>query len=291
MVARFAAVIAVVLATALTGTTSAATADLRPAGVVVQHAGHASAKQLPCSPKHGLKLVWHGGPVWSLGLVLIVYWGPWWHSHGQAVKSELSDLYADLGTSKWAATLSQYCGKGGARPAVSYGFLGSVIDDTNPSKSPTDKQLGAVAAAHSCGSELCALTIVVTPHGTAPAFDVKSGSCGHHSWVKIGRAGDVPWVDIPYGIIQRHACGFKLRQGTAGAISVVAGHEWAEAITDPFVSSSTAWATSGRRNDQEVADLCESQKRHHFFILKLKTGSFVMQKLWSNKVGKCVESS
>ena len=50
---------------------------------------------------------------------------------------------------------------------------------------------------------------------------------------------------------------------------------------------------------QEVADLCQPveyrrAKQVNVFLLKLKTGTFMMQKLWSNETGgagKCVEGS
>src|ERR1022692_3493308 len=134
-----------------------------------------------------------------------------------------------------------------------------------------------------------------------------AAACGHHSWTAVRKSGgnpfDQPWIDIPYGIILKsHGCGWKLKQGVPGALSVVAGHEWAEAVTDPFVNSTkksglgTGWATTGLKPNDEAADLCEPGFRFHFFhknsfVLKLKTGSFVMQKLWSNAARKCVKVS
>lgn len=67
-------------------------------------------------------------------------------------------------------------------------------------------------------------------------------------------------------------------------------------MTDPWVGSrrgpgqGTAWAT---RRGNEVPDICEPGKHspNRTFILHLKTGAFIMQKLWSNAAGKCVEGS
>ena len=81
------------------------------------------------------------------------------------------------------------------------------------------------------------------------------------------------------------------------ARSVVAGHEWAEAVTDPYIDGSgkeyqTAWASK----KGEVGDLCEPDRRSKFnianvFTLKLKTGKFAMQKPWSDAANRCVASS
>jgi hypothetical protein len=154
------------------------------------------------------------------------------------------------------------------------------------------------------------MVIVVTPPGSSPAYDTGL-VCGHHSFTTASDDGgtfSLPWIDIPYGHIRKtRGCGWGLERGVAGALSVVAGHELAEAITDPFPNTSaraglgTGWATARRkgRREAEVADLCEPlvhprASQGNVFLLKLKTGIFVMQKLWSNErggEGKCVEGS
>ena len=266
-----------------------------------------TASPLRCSAHRGHTLVYYGGPVEDDGYVNVIYWGSWWSSHGKAIRSELAHLLSGLSSSNWAATLRQYCGTSGP-PMWTLDLLGAVhIDKANPPAAPTSAQFDAevnkwipqpVDADEGT-------YMIVTPPGTAPAFD--AGRCGSHGWTSLKAAGDpyyyLPWMDVPYGIILKtRGCGWNLKQAVAGAVSVVAGHEWAEAMTDPFVNSTKAtaggsgWATTGRKLNVEVADLCEPDFRLHFihenvFVLKLKTGDFVMQKLWSNAAGKCVDDS
>jgi hypothetical protein len=274
------------------------------AGVVSGHVSVGPGKPLSCSPQHGRTLEWLGGPVSTFPFVAVVYWGSWWHHHGKSVMSEINGLYRDLGSTKWAATVTQYCAFGLHAPNGDI-LAATFIDNSDPPRSPTEKQLSAVAVKYYSNPSIDVLgaVAIVTPPGTAPAFDTEDGDCGHHSWATKNSRPDGAWIDIPYGfILSTHGCGWQLKQGAAGALSVVAAHEWAETMTDPLVNSpkgpgeGSAWASGGGK---EVADLCEPGVRFHFFhkntfILHLKTGSFLMQDLWSNaigKVGKCVEGS
>ena len=239
-------------------------------------------------------------------------WGSWWRTHGQSVKAELRALFSGLRYSnKWAATLGQYCLPDYNLPIMPTAGLGTIVTDrTNPPARPTERQLGLESAkGFYCCNDVESLVIVVTPPGTAPAFDSAHGACGHHSWSNVpspgepGRTFPQPWIDIPYGVILKsHGCGWKLKQGVTGALSVVAGHEWAEAVTDPYVNSpkkdglGTGWATKGQKANEEVADLCEPELLYHVlhrhvFVLKLRTGDFVMQDLWSNAARRCVEGA
>jgi hypothetical protein len=290
------AVTTTVLVLGLAGNASAA--ELKTQYIPVHQDHTASAASLKCSPVKHHKLVWYGGPVGAPGIVL-VYWGSWWRTHGGAVKTELANLYGGVAASKWAATLKQYCDSSGPPQLPGGGF--PFPDYTNPPKAPSNAQINAEVNKISTFIEgEPPIFVVVTPPGIAPAYDTKNGLCGQHGWtLRKGGGPDLSWIDIPYGIIAKtHGCGWALKQGVPGAVSVVAGHEWAEAVTDPFVNSNkpgSGWATSGK-NAVEVADLCEPELILHIFhsrvfVLKLKTGEFVMQELWSNAAGKCVTGS
>jgi hypothetical protein len=199
-----------------------------------------------------------------------------------------------------AMTLKQYCDSSGP-PQWPVEPIFSLSDYKNPPTAPSNTQISAEV--NKITNELegeVPIMVIVTPPGVAPAYDTKNGLCGQHYWATHKGGGpDRPWIDIPYGIIQKtHGCDWKLKQRIHDAVSVVAGHEWAESVTDPFVNSKkpgSGWATSGK-HPQEVADLCEPELvlhiiHAHVFELKLKTGTFVMQELWSNVAGKCVRSS
>ncbi len=286
------------------------------AAPVVHHTGAPIPKPLACSPNSGKKVSWHGGEIRSYDFVRIVFWGSWWRSHGKAVKAELADLYRGLGSSDWARAVTQYCygGSGALWPNRLLGVGDTFTDPNKPPPAPSKADLGKEAGKwvlHRAGSAVprngfpLPIMVIVTPPGSVPAYDTAHHACGHHDATpfKFGSSTlHLAWIDIPYGLIKRgNACGWGIR--AAGAVSVVASHEWAEAVTDPYVNGQagvyrTAWVTSLHRG-HEIADLCEPGTIRHFsngnaFTLKLKTGRFLVQKIWSNAAGKhgaCVKGS
>jgi hypothetical protein len=296
----------------LTGLAASPEASQQPLPVAA-HTAMIAASPVKCSPLKGRKLVFHGGRIWDNGPISaptlnFVYWGSWWRTHGRSVGFELTSLYKDLGQSSWALTLRQYCDLYGPMQLPASLLAGATfkVDPRNPPPKPSEKDIGTEVAKYdpirmANGGFNYGIEVIVTPPGSIPAYDKTQGACGHHSWTKITKDHEVlylPWIDIPYGMISLHGCG--LRHGVSGALSVVAGHEWAEAVTDPFANGvgifGTAWATGGRGSKSEVADLCYPLVARHlkpsrFVVLKLKSGSFVMQQLWSNATGKCVASS
>lgn len=306
MLAKFAVSAALVISLAAAGAVGAADAAAVPRPATSTEYG-VSAARLACSPTSGKKLESRGGPVAAGAFVNIIYWGSWWQSHGGTAKSELRELYSALGGSSWATTLTQYCGRYGRAswPSDLLGVKPRIVKAKPPAK-PTEKQFGQLIARYAPPPEegVPGIDVIVTPPGSVPAYDAPRKACGHHAWSAITLPDkttiDEPWIDIPFGIIEKTGgCGWKLKQGVSGALSVVAGHEWAEAVTDPYPNSKvndglgTGWVDPRIHPAQEVADICLPDVRFHFlhrnsFVLKLKTGKFVMQKLWSNKAGKCV---
>lgn len=285
--------------------------SLPAAGAAAAIPGRAQTAPAPlkCSPTKGKKLIWQGGGVWSYDFVKIVYWGSWWRDHGTSARTELKNLFNALGSSIWTRTLTQYCygryaNSGAAWPVHLLAPGSIVIDPRKPPPAPADEDLGreakwaigvsasATAAGRSGNPE--PLVVIVTPPGSIPKSD--KHLCGHHGSVLYKLAGQrqgQAWVDVPYGLIKLHACGWGL--GVPAALSIVAGHEWAEAVTDPFPNGDgffgTAWATADNPGS-EIGDLCSPHiSLRNVFTLKLKSGRFRMQKLWSNSTGKCVASS
>lgn len=294
MYLRRAVVITAAVIAGLAGSVLPATAAPQPAAIA-------------CSAAHSHKLQWRGGPINHYAWVQLIYWGSWWKKHGKAAKAELKGLYTGLGASSWTATLTQYCDQDG-KPEWPSRLLGGTLSvAANPDRKPTDKQFGAMIAEYAPPSDggVPPVDVIVTPPGTVPAFDSAKGDCSHHAWsaihIKDGSTIDQPWADLAYGVIAKAGCGWGLsrtkKTAVADALSVAAGHEWAEAVTDPFpytkhmANPGTGWAAA---NGPEVADLCAPYGHRlvandpHVFRLKLKTGQFVMQKLWSNRAAGCV---
>ena len=289
---------AVAIILAVTGSAVAATSPGQGASLR-NTAEIAAAAPLRCSPHSGRKLTWYGGPV-GAGDVQLVFWGSWWKHHGRAVRTELRKLYSDLGGSSWARTLTQYCDSHGHSP-ISRDLLGIgpvVIDSKNPPAHPTNDQLKAEARKWSPDfyGSVWGDEVIVTPDKVVPAKDEAVNGCGQHGWFVSPGPYDyvMTWEDIPVGqIIKTAGCGFH--RSVISTVSIVAGHEWAEAFSDPDINSKkfgSGWATKGGSHQFEVGDLCSPHRSlKNIFTLKLSTGSFAMQKLWSNAARNCVKGS
>ncbi len=78
------------------------------------------------------------------------------------------------------------------------------------------------------------------------------------------------------------SCGEDSVNGPAplDGVSIVEGHELAEAITDPLLN---AWYDS---SGNEIGDKCAWQG---LATISTTTGTFAVQPLWSNAAGGCVQ--
>ena len=116
-----------------------------------------------------------------------------------------------------------------------------------------------------------------------------TGYCAFHDW-DINTANSslhLPWVNLPYQPDAGIGCGqtFINTPGTDDGYSITGGHEVMEAITDPI---GTGWVDNADTiSGGEVADKCawggqawgDSDPAGD---VKLATGTFAMQSLWSN---------
>jgi hypothetical protein len=242
--------------------------------------------------------------------VTLIFWGSWWNTNANAapVITKLKELFLGLRGASWAKTVTQYCDAYGNQPYTSFApsLLNSEqVDSSHVPVAPTPQQMTDEAAKYaivprgSYGPFDQGIPMIITPPGVVPVGD--ANSCGHHYW-GIKPLGGVniyyEWADVPYGVISATPRCHKNVQAVDGA-TATAGHEWAEAITDPYPGGSgtpvqvqTGWAakTSPNEPTKEIGDLCEGPtdiygNPVHDFWLKLATGSFWMQPLWSNEAG------
>jgi hypothetical protein len=330
--------IAAVAASVLGGTTAGTSAGGSRAA-----AAPAAVTTLRCSPASGDRLSYFGGVVDANAEVYLVFWGSWWKAHGSDARTRLEDLFAGLGGSSWAKTVSQYCWQpfgpagGWQHPGSSSGSLlfggridiGTIIDSRNPPSGPSDNQLAAEARKETPAIPPDTTIVIVTPPGVRPKSDLsKNGKvavCARHTWTTYTSSGGtygLPWIDLPYGIISSTASIFvggrncQYGKGAIAGLTVNAGHEWAEMLTDPFINSEfiphspyrvgSGWGVHNSpivKNavGDEVADLCSPgpsdvfgplvRKYKRVLQIKLKTGTFWMQQLWSNEAKKCVNGS
>ena len=288
-------------------------------------ASASSTSALPCSQAHKDALTEEGGPVVALASVYLVYWGSYWHTTGGINASTyLDNLFKGIGTSSWARTLTQYCASG-SPPLIGLNgvneLAGTATDLTGLTGNPTNPQiqaeLQALAPTYQYGYKYpvgLPIPVIVLPPNHQAKFDQVKTSCSYHNWMSYTRTGPgggsetdyQPYMVADFGAVWDLSkdCQAGL-SGPLGALSIVAGHEWAEAVTDPFPTGTfpgTAWRAPAQ-NGSEIGDMCQPvrvdpvgvQPYGHTFTLTLPTGSFRMQELWSNEAGtsggQCVKSS
>ena len=141
--------------------------------------------------------------------------------------------------------------------------------------------------------------VILSPTGTHPdGFDTQTGQdfCAWHDWngdstLSGGGAvpspdGDIAFTNMPYVTDAGVNCGANfVRSGTAGKLdgaSIVAGHEYAETITDQ--NPAGGWLDLG---GEETADKCawippKPATAGSAAVLQLSTGAFAMQSVWAN---------
>ncbi len=235
---------------------------------------------------------------------------------------DLEAFFKGLGTGgeTWSGTMTQYCqlhqagGQTctGTDPHVGYptgGAFAGLWEDTS-SKAPAaagSYQLGeeAVRAAGHFGNvtpaeNRYAQYVIVSPTGTDPDHYQENKFCAWHDdtgYPGVGidsTYGSVAFTNLPYIPDAGKGCGkdFVNSNGTLDGVTLTAGHEYAETITDQFPAG--GWTSGG--NESEAADLCDwiSTGQGAAHDLTLPTGTFAVQSIWSNDFnggkGGCVLS-
>jgi hypothetical protein len=281
---------AIAAGTLVAGTASATTTA--PTHAVAHQASHSRHTMWMRGHAHSAKpaaaaagaLSYGGGPVEHTPRVYLVFWGSQWNSDSNGVQSYLQNYFGGLGTSSdnWSTIMTQYPDGQGA-PSFGSSVLGGTWVD-NASAAPSNAAASDIAneanagAAHFGVSGPDADVFVVSPSGTSPDGFPNSGFCAWHDW-----SGTVAYTNMPYVLDAGSSCGASSVQNQLDGFSIVGGHEYAEAVTDPEPSS--GWTDTS--NGQEIGDLCAWQ---NLSALQLSTGSFAIQPLWSNSAGGCASS-
>jgi hypothetical protein len=246
--------------------------------------------------------------------VYLLLWGPNWSSSSPAY-GYLANFYSGLGVTSddtWSTITSQYGDTNGPGPTFGAStYEGAWQDSSTPPDPVTPDDLAAEAGglASQLGiTDLADAQIVVASQSGTCFSDGFAGSCGEvnssgsycawHSYATSGSlAGDLPFTNLPYQLDARAGCGENfVNSGSAGTydgFSMVAGHEYAESITDPDIS---AWYDPADTiSGAEVADKCVwggdvwgKLGSDPYGDVTLSTGRFAMQSLWSNAAGHCV---
>jgi serine protease len=230
------------------------------------------------------------------------------------IAPRLQAFFKGLGTGNdtWSGVMTQYCqgvpaGATTCPPSAQHvayptgGALAGVWEDSgvsSPAQS-TAHEIGAEAvraATHfrnsTAASNRDAQYVIVSPHGTNP--DGYQGYfCAWHDYTgdtTMDGGGAVPspdgllaFTNMPYLTDAGPGCGSNfVNAGSAGlldGVTLVAGHEYAETITDQYPAG--GWIDLG---GQETADKCVwiSKGQGAATDVTFTTGRFPVQSTWSN---------
>ena len=219
----------------------------------------------------------------------------------------LQNLFLGLGSNNesWSNTMTQYCEStslvtvpvgaidcpaGAAH--VGYptgGALAGVWYDNSAAEptvaTQTDLATEAEAAASHFGNTTTAANanvqyMIVSSTGLNPGgFNAPLQWCAWHTDTG-GTNGTVAYTNMPYLTDVGYSCGqnFVNPNGTLDGVSMVAGHEYAETLTDKYPAGGWYNASYG-----EIGDLCAWNSNGGVSgNVSLATGLFAMQPMWSD---------
>ncbi len=259
-------------------------------------------------------LTYGGGNVeTSTPKVYISWWGSQWvsgfstggYTSAQA-QTYVTGFFGNVGGSSWNNIDSQYC-QGVAVGTVNCGLSGTHIANTSgqlagtwndTSSLPRRIRQGDIAnaalrlMAQFGGYDPNATYFVFTPSGhSMSGFGTQW--CAWHSVTTSG-TNQVAYAYMPYQPDAGTSCGMNFVNSTNNAygngyfdgFSIVGGHEFAEAQTDPHPSSgNVGWQdSSGSENGDKCAWSPLSTD------VTLGSNSYAVQPIWSNTNSGCVTS-
>ena len=265
------------------------------------------------------QLLYNGGRVANVPQVYLSFWGQEWAS-AQPAQDYLNSFFSVAGGSDWLASTTQYC-SGQLDPPFTSCLGRSVQPITNPvgqlkgswnDSSPVsystpigncglqagdlgdcDVMMAAArAAAHFGALPQGAVIMLMTPSGRSQPGFASGGWCAYHWAIPIG--GPLPsagtaFAYLPFQPDAGGSCGANSVNGDSRGVydgfSIIGGHEYAEAITDPYPA--TGWLdASGAENGDKCAWTGLENNPN--------AGGFPTQPLWSNAsnggLGACVQS-
>ena len=227
----------------------------------------------------------------------------------------LQQMFKGLGTGGelWSGVMTQYCEGvatgsqtcGAANPHVGYptggAFAGVWYDNSTVATITTGHQIAveAVAAASHFGNTTAALNrnaqyVILSPHNSHPDnWSAATGWCAWHDWngdttltggAASSSVGDIAFTNMPYTMDLGTTCGQHfVNSGTAGNLdgyTMIAGHEYAETITDQ--NPAGGWTdTSGAENADKCVWITPGTQGGAGNVV-MGNGSYAEQGTWSN---------
>jgi hypothetical protein len=262
-------------------------------------------------------LTYSGGPVALRPRVYLVFWGKEWTDgsfSSAPLETYVHDFFSAIGGSAWLGSTGEYC-QGVTVGATSCPFgwapvpnppgqLGGVwVDSTavppTPIDAPDDTEIWkAVHRAYVHFADAHAAYMVFTPPNHDPS-NFGTGTNAICAWHDSNpNAGPAPYAVIPFlpdasSPSSPNSCGTHevnaTPRGYYDGFSIMAGHEYAEILTNPFPNTSTvAWADAA---GQENADKCLWSTASPATNQPSGSQQFAVQSLWSNAAAGCVNDS
>jgi len=247
-------------------------------------------------------VMFHGG-TGGIGVepqprIYLVLWGSQWNNNDPSGEKDiLVDFYKGVGGSSWSNTVTQYCqgvpsgtvscnGTGTPAGNPTTIFAGVWADNEHRAQEkphPSHIAAEAVRAAQHFGNHTAASNASVQyVIATATGHNSKGFGtlyCAYHGAIS-STAGNVAYTNLPYMTDAGANCGAGFNGlGPSAGITIVAGHEMAETMTDQFTN--TGWFDA---SGAEVGDKCAwiSSGPGAVAKISLPTGFFPVQSLWSN---------
>jgi serine protease len=254
-------------------------------------------------------IYYHGGRVSHAPKVYISWWGPQWasgfstggYTSAQAQTYSL-DFFNGVGSSSWHNIDKQYCDGvavnttncGASGNHISNATFGGAWNDTTSLPRRVSQSSIASAAVrlmnHFGGYNPDAIYLVYTPSGhSMSGFGTQW--CAWHSNVNSG-GNPIAYGYIPYMPDAGTSCGRNFVNATNNSygngyfdgFSIVAGHEFVEAETDPNPStnSTVGWTGPGGGSDENADKCAWNQNGGVSTNITLGSHSYAVQPNWSN---------
>ena len=283
---------------------------------LIYHGGNAGTGAIGVETVPAVYLIFWG-PQWSTGFTTTDINGATYTS--QQLQKYVSSFLSNMGGTSWAGIQTEYCRNIPAGSVSCSGFptaqfvtnptkqLKGVWTDTTPvpsdiitlglSENLVDDPIAdeALRASAHFNYDPTATYIILTPPTTIgtgqPVY------CGYHTQTSsVDGYGNpyrlqyafIPFLNLNWPVIGDTGCGMNsvnktsdsFGHGVFDGYSVVVGHEYAEAVTDPdnFASVQDGW------NDDQTSETGDKCAWTNLQDINMKTGTyFAVQPLWSNK--------
>jgi hypothetical protein len=280
---------------------------------LIYHGGNAGSGAIGVETKPAVYLVWWG-PQWGKGFTTADTDGKLYSS--KTLQTYVDSFFKYVGGSNWAGVQTQYCKDALAGALNCVGGSGFVTNPTaqlkgtwNDSTPVPDDIIASGLAENLVDDPIAQEAVRATAHFgynpnatyiiLTPPTTIATGQpvyCGYHSQTTaldgVGNAERVQYAFIPWqnedwpgvgtsgcGMHNVNATSDSFGNGIFDGYSIVTGHEYAEAVTDPdnFFSDQDGWNDA---QGSENGDKCAWLNTQN---ISLGGHKFSVQPLWSNE--------